>query len=310
MTEPRWRVTRRRFLEVAGLATVVTRLPLAGCGSDGSSDPIARRSFFTAAERDALESAAEVILPSGGGLGARENDAIGYLENLLTAFDVDPPAIFAGGPFSGRFPFADPQTGAPSSRYPEPSFRFFLPLTRVQELSFRAQIFGSATVPEIARNDAVAGVHLGWRTIYREGAAALDAAARALGAERISALSPADQERVLDSLDTEATINPRTGSSFVSQLTEHVIEGVFGDPVYGGNRDRRAWAAIRFEGDSQPLGYTQYAAGDATFRERGDSPMSRPDPDEIASDGSLLPRSLPDDIQEFVKSLILPRKLF
>jgi len=34
--------------------------------------------------------------------GAREADVIGYIDGLLDAFEVAPPRVFAGGPFSGR----------------------------------------------------------------------------------------------------------------------------------------------------------------------------------------------------------------
>ncbi len=309
MTDSRWRLTRRRFLELSGAAAVATSLPVVGCGGNGQGGGSSQRRFFTGAEREALEAAGELILPSGTGMGARENNAIGYLENLLTAFDVDPPEIFAGGPFSGRWPYADPQTGAVTKQYPANDFRTFLPLTRVQELSFRAQIFGSAAVPEIARNDAKAGVHLGWQAIYRDGAAKLDAGAAAKGAQRFSALSVDDQLAVLDSLANDGTVNPRTGLTFPDQLTIHVLEGIFGDPTYGGNRRGQAWAAAGFEGDSQPLGYTQYAEADESFHERPDSPMSKPDPGDVAADGTLIPKTLPDDIQAFIKTMIIPHPL-
>ena len=34
--------------------------------------------------------------------GAREAGVVGYIDALLSAFDTDPPQIYAGGPFSGR----------------------------------------------------------------------------------------------------------------------------------------------------------------------------------------------------------------
>jgi hypothetical protein len=34
--------------------------------------------------------------------GAREAHVVGYVDALLSAFDTDPPRIYAGGPFSGR----------------------------------------------------------------------------------------------------------------------------------------------------------------------------------------------------------------
>lgn len=45
-------------------------------------------------DRLVLGAAAERLLPGG--------DAVGYIDQLLSAFDWDPPRIWAGGPFSGR----------------------------------------------------------------------------------------------------------------------------------------------------------------------------------------------------------------
>ncbi len=36
----------------------------------------------------------------------------------------------------------------------------------------------------------------------------------------------------------------------------HACESLYGDPVYGGNRDGAGWAAIGFAGDVQPVGWT------------------------------------------------------
>ena len=43
---------------------------------------------------------------------------------------------------------------------------------------------------------------------------------------------------------------------FKALLYEHACEGMYGDPVYGGNADGRGWTFIRFGGDRQPRGYT------------------------------------------------------
>ncbi len=44
--------------------------------------------------------------------------------------------------------------------------------------------------------------------------------------------------------------------AFVQTLYEHAVEGTYGDPVYGGNFELRGWAAIGYEGDRHPLGYS------------------------------------------------------
>ena len=48
----------------------------------------------------------------------------------------------------------------------------------------------------------------------------------------------------------------RATAGFTELLYEHVCEGMYGAPEYGGNRDLVGWRSIGFEGDVQPRGYT------------------------------------------------------
>ena len=78
--------------------------------------------------------------------------AVGYIERLLTAFDVTPPALHAGGPFSGRRPGAT-----------QNDFARFLPLSRVSEAGWRLRLYGSAGVSGGGPNDKVLGPVRGLR---------------------------------------------------------------------------------------------------------------------------------------------------
>ncbi|HWW44574.1 MAG TPA: gluconate 2-dehydrogenase subunit 3 family protein, partial [Acidimicrobiia bacterium] len=75
--------------------------------------------FFTAEEHAVIGAACDRLIPptddhpGGQALGCAD-----YIDGLLDAFAVDPPRIWAGGPFSGR-------AGG------EAGFTRFLPLTRV-----------------------------------------------------------------------------------------------------------------------------------------------------------------------------------
>ncbi len=103
---------RRRFLGLIGggaasLALPLPPLVLGGCGN-GSG---ATHRFFTPAERATLEALVDRIFPADHDPGALALGAVSYIERLLTAFEgADPPRIYAGGPLSGRQPFADPAT--------------------------------------------------------------------------------------------------------------------------------------------------------------------------------------------------------
>lgn len=56
--------------------------------------------------------------------------------------------------------------------------------------------------------------------------------------------------------EERATRRDAADPAFLGLAFEHGCESLYGDPVYGGNRDGAAWAAIGFRGDSQPAGYT------------------------------------------------------
>jgi hypothetical protein len=129
------------------------------------------------------------LSPAAGDSGGAE-----YVNMLLTAFDYDPPHIWAGGPFSGR------QGGAAS-------FENWLELGPWEILAWKSRI-------EDLNNQYHAG---------------------------------------LDSLGPELA---EISDEFRELVFTHACEALYGDPVYGGNREMSGWLAIDYRGDSQPKGYT------------------------------------------------------
>ena len=177
--------------------------------------------FFTRDEYAVIEAACERLIPAADGHpGARALGVADYVDGLLGAFAVDPPHIFAGGPFSGRF-------GG------EASFANFFPLSRVEEIAWRTRIEGSQGLPEREFNGPVTG----WQEQYRDGLVAL-------GADFCA----------VDGDEQDARL--RAVPAFRSLLYRHACEGAYGAPEYGGNRDLGGWQAIGFPGDVQPRGYT------------------------------------------------------
>jgi hypothetical protein len=177
--------------------------------------------FLTEHEYAVVNAAADrLIPPSGAHPGGAALGVAEYVDRLLGAFMVDPPLIFAGGPFSGR-------AGG------DASFDRFLPLSRHEDLAWRTRIEGSLGRVEREFNGPVRG----WQQIYREGIVALGADfADADGDEQDRRLAAHPELRRL--------------------LYEHACEGAYGPPEYGGNRNLAGWRAIEFPGDSQPRGYT------------------------------------------------------
>src|SRR5262249_49503451 len=120
---------RRQFLRALAFLGAALSVPSTGVRRVFAR---ARRRFFTGPEPTTLEALVDRIIPPDRAPGAKELGAAEYIETLLTAFDHHPPRIFAGGPFSGRAPFADERTGRPSHHRPRDDFRRFIPLSRLE----------------------------------------------------------------------------------------------------------------------------------------------------------------------------------
>src|SRR3954447_21718780 len=181
----------------------------------------ARPPFLEPDEFTILDPACERLIPATEAHpGAIALGVADYIDGLLGAFLVDPPRIWAGGPYSGRFGGA-------------PGFREFSPLGPLEELAWRTRIEGSQGIAERERLGPVSG----WQADYRAGLAALG--------------------RDFPTLDRDQQAERLEGApEFKALLYGHACEGAYGAPEYGGNRDGRGWQAISFPGDVQPRGYT------------------------------------------------------
>lgn len=288
-------LSRRQFLRAAVVATAGLALPWTRTQQAWAR---ARGSYFTRNERATLAALCDRIIPPDGDPGGAALGAARYIEGLLGALEPRRPLVFAGGPFSGRTPFADAKKGTPSRRRPRNAFKRFTELTRLQELFWRGELYGTATVPELAAMDAQqGGPKVGLRDVYRAGLQKVDEVAQATHGAPFARLDAATQDAVFAMLDAGAFMpDPRRGgATFPTLLIHHVLEGCFAVPEYGGNRRRRGWAMLGLEGDSQPLGYSLFSTTLGDYRERADHPMSTPNPDEVAADGSVAPRPLSAD---------------
>ena len=266
---------RRTFLQLLAASGAAVSLPwLPGCGGEvaNSVPPVAtgEAHFFTAAERRLIEDLAAAVVPEDQTVGARGTNVVEYIDRFLAVFDNDPPPIYRGGPFSGRTPYPDATTGAPTTRFPQNHFKEILPLSRMQELSFRVLLYGSDAVPNGNINAPLIAPSKGLRTVYREAIAALDAAATAAGAASFSDL---DDAAKLDALK-------QAPADFREALLTHIAEGMFCAPEYGGNQDLRGWRDYYFDGDSQPLGHTLFNRETQTLYDRPDQPNQTIDPNQ------------------------------
>jgi hypothetical protein len=273
------RVTRRQVLRwglVGGAVVVLPGSGLLGCGENdeffGTTAPAPPASFLTAEEQAVVAAVTARIVPTDDLPGAVEAGAANYINRLLTFVpDENAPAeVFGGGPFSGRNPFPDPQTGMPSTTFPADNFTQFIPLTRLQLMSWRVRLLGSAAVPGADFNAGVLPPVTGIRDQYRAGLAEIQTLSTQMFGADFVALTPSEQDAVLAAIDSE----------FRDLITDHTLEGMFCAPEYGGNKDRAGWELIQYDGDSQPLGYSIFDETTMSYNERPDKPNSTADPDE------------------------------
>ena len=85
-----------------------------------------------------------------------------------------------------------------------------------------------------------------YRLALAEIASALDKAKPGITFDQ---LSPQEQDRVLSELESGTfALASVPGKIFFETLRTNVIEGLFSDPAYGGNRSMKAWSMIGFPG--------------------------------------------------------------
>jgi gluconate 2-dehydrogenase gamma chain len=120
---------------------------------------------------------------------------------------------------------------------------------------------------------SLAGAYAYLQGLYQSGVRELDALCRERGDADFAQLDEARQDAVLEELDvvvealpTEfdqhqgepVASDPRRErlSYFFAVVREHVLQGFFCDPVYGGNRDCVGWKLVGFPGAQ--WGYTEH----------------------------------------------------
>lgn len=227
------RLTRRELLQRGGLVALATFSPI-GCGDSSAPTvtvPIAPGEpsgapFLTEAEMRTLRAVVDrFIPPDDGAIGGAEVGCAEAIEALLSAFSVDPPRIYAGGPYSDR-------AGSPVNHFTQ-----FVALDEYEALAWRIRIEGSAGRPQSEMNGPTTGL----QQIYREGLAALG--------ENFADQSTVEQDLAIRGNDAAV-------QAFVDIAFPHCVQFMYGAPEYGGNKNLEGWKFCQFDGDVQPRGYT------------------------------------------------------
>jgi gluconate 2-dehydrogenase gamma chain len=89
---------------------------------------------------------------------------------------------------------------------------------------------------------------------YRRALRELDQYTREATGHAFVELGPDQQDAVLQDLEAGRTSVIQDGAAFFDMVRDHVLEGIFGDPQYGGNHDLIGWKLVAFPG--QRTGYS------------------------------------------------------
>ena len=103
-------------------------------------------------------------------------------------------------------------------------------------------------------DESLAGSYQELRPLYREGIRLLDAFAMDEKGGLFTSLSVDSQDEILSQIDDSGDVIPSVGAMyeilpyFFAVVCEHVLQGFFCDPSYGGNKNAVGWKLVGFPG--------------------------------------------------------------
>ena len=100
---------------------------------------------------------------------------------------------------------------------------------------------------------ALAGDYAALLPLYREGLRAIERHAHKRFGARFVALSGQQQDEILGEFEVGNVASCKNAGEFFETVRYHVLEGIFCEPQYGGNKDMLGWRLVNFPG--QQFGY-------------------------------------------------------
>jgi len=100
---------------------------------------------------------------------------------------------------------------------------------------------------------ALTGAYAALVPLYRSGLRVLNHHAKAKFSAPFAALSGEQKDSVLRDFESGAAPGWKKAGEFFETLRNHVLEGIFCEPRYGGNREMAGWRLVGFPG--QQFGY-------------------------------------------------------
>lgn len=247
-------LTRRNFLKLAGASAAAAGFSAAGAGCQPVQEPLppveqlipervplpvqypevpyppreipepGPLRFFTPHEAQTAEAFSARLLPgTPDDPGAREAGVVYYLDRLLADMEGLPEPIYRQPPFAQTYTGDSPPDDNDGS------------VIWVHEDEISRYGYQSVYTP---------------RAVMRMGLAALDRHANNRFDSDFMELSEEQQDEIINNmLDGEADeFVPLSGETFFHVMRRYTSEGMFSDPVYGGNRDMIGWRLIGYPG--------------------------------------------------------------
>lgn len=115
------------------------------------------------------------------------------------------------------------------------------------------------------------GAELHLQGLYRKGIRLLNAAAANRCGTPFASCTPADQDAMIAALANDSLF-PResvpTALELFDALRAHTIEGMFSDPVHGGNRDFAGWRLLGYPGPQPSYSHAEQQLDAVIVRDR------------------------------------------
>ena len=316
-------LSRRHFLAAAlgsGAATTIAPAlqPWLWAAAQADAASSGRGYFFDPREQATCAAICARIVPSGADPstdpGATEAHAVVFIDRFLAAFELPPtvadnPAIYIHGRFSGRNAYPNYRTGTPASTAPPDDFltlsrrgstTHFLPLSRLQKLSWRFQLYGPQALEGAkvsprwkAQLRTLNPAPRPLRPLYRAGLAAFDAYAEGVFHAHFADLNDTQRDVLLAAAGNVILAGlplplpsppaaPDAAKALFPTLTVHTFQACYGLPEYRGlAAEPGLWRELGWDGDTVPLGssiYDQslYGPGEGPNRGFGDPAVYQP----------------------------------
>jgi gluconate 2-dehydrogenase gamma chain len=116
---------------------------------------------------------------------------------------------------------------------------------------------------------ALSGAYADEQDFYRRGLAALDGHCVAAYGKPFRNLAAAEQDETIAALEhgKSTAFSWPTAQAFFNTVRKHTLEGLFADPIYGGNKDFAGWVLVGFPGAQMMFTAEDMASKEAFTRE-------------------------------------------